>query len=537
VNGREPKNHSEKASFEELAASLLSAGAFTAFTTIFSFLLLSVSFLPISACSEASMAQNSLAHLSNYSGTDFYNDPSFNISYPEGFNISASGGYPSGNLAIYGPSSRFSLTWVRDPGVEPSKYLGQIADAYKSKQVTVISKEKLTIPLKLSNASALNLTYSFEGYQSSRWLAAWRSNASDRLFYASICNPDGGAGCFEIFQSILSSFVEMDREDVVSLQPRVTTKDAWAILLQDLLASYHYTDPKVLPPKVVSVRVTHLLSPQWKSYRLSSKENISIEQPDMTLIRPRMIQELLVSRGYNARLVQWRGKVWMAVQDQTSGQAGSWQSVSLNPTEPWRTLGALVKPEDGWYCGTVYDDLEELCRGNGIKIEEDNWIAYLDAVNTNMSLNHYIVKDCDPPIKVELLSPSELNQSWVRDLQAVLDSHDYPEKYQVGVFDCSNTSQICWSLLQGKGYDARLMFSWVGHPLGPHMWVVVSYPDQPGRYIAVEATTADKEMNLIHMGKVKLGEEYYKGIMYNTSAQYSRLHPEEGMGLVPQSIV
>ncbi len=124
--------------------------------------------------------------------------------------------------------------------------------------------------------------------------------------------------------------------------------------------------------------------------------------------------------------------------------------------------------------------------------------------------------------------PSSENKSWTENLQKVLDSYDYGQSYRENVFDCSNTSQICWSILQGKGYDARLMMSYKGHPLDPHMWVVVRYPYEAERYVAIEATNTDKSKKLIHLGMITMKDDYYKGIMYNTSAQFSWLHPEEG---------
>ena len=131
----------------------------------------------------------------------------------------------------------------------------------------------------------------------------------------------------------------------------------------------------------------------------------------------------------------------------------------------------------------------------------------------------------------ELKSPAQENITWTNELQRVLDTYSYPKKYQENVFDCSNTSQICWALLESKGYDARLMFSYRDHLLGRHMWVVVRYPYEDQRYVAVEATNTNGNGDLLHMGRVVLKDDYLKGIMYNTSKQFSWLHPEEGMWL------
>jgi hypothetical protein len=63
------------------------------------------------------------------------------------------------------------------------------------------------------------------------------------------------------------------------------------------------------------------------------------------------------------------------------------------------------------------------------------------------------------------------------------------------------------------------------------MWVVVRYPYEDQRYVAVEATNTNGNGDLLHLGRVILKDEYLKGIMYNTSMQFSWLHPEEGMWL------
>jgi hypothetical protein len=77
------------------------------------------------------------------------------------------------------------------------------------------------------------------------------------------------------------------------------------------------------------------------------------------------------------------------------------------------------------------------------------------------------------------------------------------------------------------------MLSYKDHPLGRHIWVVIRYPYEDGNYVAVEATNTNSD--LVHLGKVGWDDEYYYGIMYNTSMQYSWLHPEEGMWLEPES--
>jgi hypothetical protein len=181
-------------------------------------------------------------------------------------------------------------------------------------------------------------------------------------------------------------------------------------------------------------------------------------------------------------------------------------------------VGALVVGQDG-YSGLMYKNSTELA--------EDNSVTLTGLID----FNHFVQKDCDPSRYEELKGPAQENITWMDGLQSVLDGYSYPKKYQENVFDCSNTSQICWALLKGKGYDARLMFSYRDHLLGRHMWVVVRYPYEDQRYVAVEATNTNGKGDLSHLGRVVLKDDYFKGIMYNTSKQFSWLHPDEGMWL------
>ena len=73
------------------------------------------------------------------------------------------------------------------------------------------------------------------------------------------------------------------------------------------------------------------------------------------------------------------------------------------------------------------------------------------------------------------------------------------------------------------------MLSYKGHPLEEHMWVVVEAPNEKGRYVAIETANVDENKRLVNLGRVVSDEAYFRGIMYNTSEQFSRLHPEEGI--------
>jgi hypothetical protein len=73
------------------------------------------------------------------------------------------------------------------------------------------------------------------------------------------------------------------------------------------------------------------------------------------------------------------------------------------------------------------------------------------------------------------------------------------------------------------------MLSYKGHPIEDHMWVVVETPHEKDRYVAIETANVDEKKWLLNLGRVVTDEAYFQGIMYNTSAQFSWMHPEEGM--------
>jgi len=64
---------------------------------------------------------------------------------------------------------------------------------------------------------------------------------------------------------------------------------------------------------------------------------------------------------------------------------------------------------------------------------------------------------------------------------------------------------------------------------------VVRYPYEVDGYVAVETANTDEKKRLVHLGKVVTDAAYLEGVMYNSSAQFSRLHPVEGMGLAPKN--
>ena len=470
---------------------------------VFPFLLLFVLLLTATSSSSAG------------DGFSDYRGMGLAFQYPSDWAISALGNQVSGNISVVDSCDGISIAWVRDPGLTPANILDQIVKTYNQSEVEILSKEQGKVSVQGREVETLDLSYKFKDHNTKKRLAAWTSEGSDRLFFASMssCSVDYSRNEL-VFNHVLGSFQDkVSRE--ISLEARSVQDDVWAIVLGDLLASYHYIDQSTLSSTVVYAEVSNSLIPINDSYRLSSSEKIRSEISQGTIIRADVVQKLLQASGYNVALIQKSGQIWVVAED----SSGRWQSVSINPKEPWRMVGALVVGQENGYSGLMYNNSTELADDNSVTL------------NGLIDFNHFVQKDCDSSRYEELKGPAQENKTWMDGLQSVLESYSYPKKYQENVFDCSNTSQICWSLLKSKGYDAKLMFSYRDHPLGRHMWVVVRYPYEDQRYVAVEATNTNGNGDLLHLGRVVSKDDYLKGIMYNTSMQFSWLHPDEGMWL------
>lgn len=438
--------------------------------------------------------------------------------YPAGWKLSSWGSSAAGGLSISGDCSEILLNWSRDPGTPPEEILDRIRRACESEEVAVTAWKQEVVEVQGERAAALELTYIFRGYGAQMKFVAWNSSLSDRLFLASLSGcEEETAKASRSFEHLLSSFNDTRELEMLSLGTK-PGDDAWATVLRDLLCSYHYLDARTLPPRKISLEILHILQPFEGSYILQTRDSLHFDPPLTAARRAGALQKMLAQEGYRAMLVQRSGTVQVAVLD----TEGTWQPISVNPSTPERAVGVLV--DDGGEAA-MYNSLKDLAEDNQLQIG----LAGVEEV---------MQKDCQPSRYVVLRHPSEIDTIWLQDLNKTLEESEFTRSYQENVFDCSNTSQIVWSVLDGKGYQARLMMSYIGHPLDPHLWVAVLYPRQKESYVAVETANTDKASTgpgkrLVRLGRVTAEDEYYSGIMYNSSLQYSRLHPEEGMWLVP----
>jgi hypothetical protein len=483
-----------------------------------------------------SFASNMSSASAKSDDSDLSSGLDFDFKVLDGWTVFApTGGPVAGNLSLTDSCSRISLNWSRDPGMNLRVILNQIKGAYDGDGVRIISSEMGERSSEGHKIETLHLIYEFNGYRNEKRFAIWNSSKSDRLFLASLSactNTDNDESDFAdnkadnsrikadisdnsnnknnsigLFDSFVASFSDLGNGETVELH-YATLGGALGIVLGDLLSSYHYTDARTLPGRTVRVFVLHTFTPQNGIYVLDSQEAILVEPQMTAATRAGAVWEILKQAGYDARLVQMGGEMAVSVR----GPSGSWQKVSINPTSPERMIGVQANTTKE---ALMYLDPAQLAAANGITDK-------IDASNI-------VQKDVEPSRFVELKAQEEASQSWLDDLTDALESYDYGEYYEENVFDCSNTAQIAWSLLQQKGYEARLMMSYDGHPLDPHMWVVVKYPSEADRYVAVETANTDSSKKLVHLGKIVNDSDYFQGIMYNSSAQFSRMHPEEGM--------
>jgi len=407
------------------------------------------------------------------------------------------------------------MTWMRDPGADPEELLHLLERAYKGSSLKVKSADFDEIAVGNMIGASLEMQYSFQGHEAEKRFAAWRSDPSDRLFVASCQSSNGGdrSEVEKCFKSALETFY--DRDAMRSLPSREVNRDAWSRVLQDVLSSRSYARPVPLPAGSVSIQVYFTGGLEDDVYQIVSEDVFTVRMPEEVYVRPAAVQEFLQNQGYQVCLVQNRGRVSLAVID----PQGYARAVSVSVAQPQRMVGVLL--EDGgsdWLKGTVYSDLEKMATANSLHLSIPPG---------------YLEERCQPSRYVELsMAKEDLDPEWVDCLARLLQGHSYTDYYQDNVFDCSNTSQICWAILRQNGYDSRLMVSYQGHPLEDHMWVVVRVPGSEERYLAVEATTT-RGREIPVLGRIERKEQYYYGVMYDTSVQYSMLHPEDGMWASP----
>jgi hypothetical protein len=223
-----------------------------------------------------------------------YKGMGFSVQYPYGWTISAYGNQIAGNVSVKDTCRTIALNWMRDPGLKPLDILNQIVNTYNQGEVEIISKSHVKISVQGKDAEALDLSYKFKEQSARKRLVVWTSEESDRLFFASmsICLKDYSKD-EEVFNRVLGSFQDLESREI-SLDPRQSRDDSWAILLGDLMASYHYTDQSSLSSMSISIEAIHSLIPLNGSYTLSSSEEIRSEMSEDAIIRAAIVQKILL---------------------------------------------------------------------------------------------------------------------------------------------------------------------------------------------------------------------------------------------------
>ena len=465
---------------------------------------------------------------------DRYQDMNITFVYPEGWKLISRGDLSWGKISIDGTCTRITLNWLKDPGLDPESCLDQVARAYRSEslRLPVFTAKKGTAVVNGQSAATLDLYYKYGLYGAETRLVAWTSLRSNRFFYASVTPcPSSRDQDLDIFEQMIESFQDIGRDNYVELDPRSTVSDAWAIVLQDLLNSYHHVGSanSTTPGVKVTLDFDVYRSSDGVDH-LSSEEDIVLVDSFVDDSRACAVQELLETSGYRSALMETHGVVWVVVQDFD----GKWQALSL-PLDIERCVAVLVLPDSGcgWYSGLIRNEgddyevcgIEDKAGGKSARrISGGEEIEGTVGRIQYSSLDTALEKDCDPSCHVKLPFQRKVDLAWSMGLRDLLELYSYAREESQP--DYARASQVCWALLEGDGYDASLMTGYEGHTLGDRVWVVVKYPGSDG-YVAVETLGGCGA----GIGEIVFEDVYCEGIMYNTSLQYSYLHPESGMWL------
>jgi len=455
---------------------------------------------------------------SNITGEDEsrHRGANFSFELPPDWKATSDGDRNEGKLTLEGACALTSIGWFDDSGVDPQSCLRQVVRAYRSESLrfpVLTAEQGEAVNVDGQRASSLNVYYRYGSQESQKRLVAWSSPVSGRFFYASFWScPETWDENLEKFERLLESFRDEGSERYVELEPRSTTLDGWGTVLQETLQSYHFARAATPSNSEVGVKVvmkTHREDGQVS--QLASEEIVSLTRGTDVSLREAALQKLLLDRGYSALILRRGGAFWVVVQ----GPEEKWQAISSAALGTGRGIGTLVGP-DGveWYRGLVVEGPKEMAR------EKEN--ASQDPA--------VIEKDCDPPRQVHLKPMTKVNLTWILDLRDLLDLYSYSQEgTDPGSFQ---RAQVCWALLKREGRDAWLLTGYEGHPLHPQMWAVVRHPGDEG-YAAVKMTAAGDRGGL---GEIVCDAEHFEGIAYETSIQYSCLHPDLGLGIDPGAV-
>lgn len=433
----------------------------------------------------------------------------FSFVLPRGWKAAPRGDLDGGNLTLEGPSALATIVWFEDSGIDPEILLRQVVRAYRSGSLrfSVLEVEPgEAVTIDGQRASTLNVFYIYGGLESQKRIVAWSTPRSGRFFFASFWSVseawDANLGAFE---ALLASFRDEGAEGYVELEPRTATFDLWGAVLQETLRSYHFERVAIPPSPEVGMRV--VLTAHREAGRVDQLASEEIVSSTPAAIPPReaALQALLLDRGYAAAILRRGGAFWLVVQ----GPEGGWQAISSSGAGG-RGMGSLVGPDDlEWYRGLV--------------------AGWPDAVEGPAPTSGTVlVEDCNPPRIVRLDPRAEVNLTWILGIEELLNRYRYSGKGNDS--DSFMKAQVCWALLEREGHDALLVTSYEGHPLHPRMWVIVHHPGSG--HVAVDpAASGDRGL-----GEIVSGAEWFDGLGYETSLQYSCLHPDKGHAIDPEAV-
>jgi hypothetical protein len=441
-----------------------------------------------------------------------YRGANFSFELPPGWNAALEGGRYEGNLTLEGTCALVKIGWFEDSGIVPGDVLRQVIRGYRSDYLrfSVLTAEAgEPVVVGGERSPSLNVYYMYGGQESQKRIVAWPSPVSGRFFFASFWScSEAWEENLERFELVCESFRDEGSERYVELEPRPATTDGWGTVLFETLASYHFAEVAVPPSPEVGVRVVmESHREEGQVSQLASEEMVSPTRRGGDPPREAAILKLLQDDGYEVSLLKRGGAYWVVVR----GPEGGWQAISSAAPETERGLGTLVGPDETeQYRGLVVDGPEEAA----------------DEEVEGSSDRAVVEKDCDPPREVHLEPVANVNLTWILGLEDLLELYSYSqEEPDPGSF---YGAQVCWALLKREGYDALLVTGYEGHPLRQEMWVVVSHPGEG--HVAVRPAAAGDGGGI---GEIVSDAERFTGIAYETSAQYSCLHPDRGLSIDP----
>jgi hypothetical protein len=151
-------------------------------------------------------------------------------------------------------------------------------------------------------------------------------------------------------------------------------------------------------------------------------------------------------------------------------------------------------------------------------------IAALMLIATSFAQQYLAVSATAPQVNYSYVADIECTNDvkLTQDLADLLCRYHFSTPYELGKFDCTESSYAVQQVLLEHGYDSKIMYRLTD---SPHAWVIV--PDNKGAYATIETTIWESKDDPI--GGVVIPSEV---AAYNMTAGYVTNDPKGFLGLV-----